>query len=321
MSVFYNTYFIIFSISGFIISVIAEGYLLGRRLRVPVVTGPSCGYCQSLLRNSSMTCAVCASDLREVGIILPSMRRPLSFWWVALIWTLFIPVQCETFIFFVQSTIAPAVNIIDQSVVISNPISHHFDHINIEVRKTTKRWPWEDHATDNISLDPDAKTFGTTRVSFFLKDTPEPDGVLEMEYESMAWRFTMADGTRTTAPSGLNIKNFHEIWTKLGMTDDPHNLTDMEIGALITQIEKSPGILTGEPSLYDKYVWTITSTKNINYYGPPKQLVNTLIAIAALIYILGLIFIHRWTKQEKTTFNLPAKITTQPQSQTTNTEN
>ena len=77
----------------FYLSLIIVAFRAGRRLHTPLVKEPSCPICRTAVSNmTTMICPNCSSDLREVGLPVPEMRRPLSFKWMTILWTIFLPV-------------------------------------------------------------------------------------------------------------------------------------------------------------------------------------------------------------------------------------
>src|SRR5580693_8618461 len=69
---------------------------------------PSCGHCGYCVRGiTSLTCPECGSDLREVGILAPNMRVPMSKHVRALVLIVALPLPAFLVSWLLLSTVLP----------------------------------------------------------------------------------------------------------------------------------------------------------------------------------------------------------------------
>ena len=95
------------------------------------VTEPSCGSCGYCVRGlETFTCPECGSDLREVGILTPGQRKPLSRGMRLLLWTIAIAPPAIILTSLLGNMITPyQVTTTRQRVIFS-----HIPHTNFVVR-------------------------------------------------------------------------------------------------------------------------------------------------------------------------------------------
>ena len=109
--------------------------LVLRRRRGPAVALPSCGQCGYAVRGlPTFTCPECGADLREVGIVTPTERRPLSPWWRVAIWSVLLPIPA--YLLTIAAFLAvPHVQVVRDSLKLKQPRSGAY----VEVVVTTVR--------------------------------------------------------------------------------------------------------------------------------------------------------------------------------------
>jgi len=302
----------------FYLSLIVVAFRAGRRLHIPLVKEPCCPVCRTAVSNmTTMICPNCSSDLREVGLPIPEMRRPLSFKWMTILWTIFLPVT--TTIVMVILYLIP-VPLIHQSVAsYQNQISYvtkdfkYFANVNIngELRSRTY-WAWQDQQDWQPDTDWKNVSQGFVTIVITTENQYKPNGIITINPLTHAWKLTTQDDSILKGTSQFDGTAFAQCLNRITFNDN--NIAWKPVTDII------PNLISGrqfDPDILSKYNnmpgWLITKPYYILRIISPDSTEYLPFALTCLIYILGLIIIHRYTKQEKITFNQPAKTTTQPQ--------
>lgn len=164
-------------------------FLLGRRSRVRSVKVPCCARCFYAVEGlASLVCPECGADLREVGILTPAMRRPVSPWLAMLLWTLGLPIPALVLTGLLASLVFPVQNRYQEDWIL-DPVSAAaigVDHIDVSATSSTVYWPFGSgkktaSQASNQPLD---------RIEFLIYSTTNPAGtpcgqlIVDLEHDS-----------------------------------------------------------------------------------------------------------------------------------------
>lgn len=105
---------------------------------------PACGQCGYCVRGlPTFTCPECGSDLREVGIVRPDMRRGLGAGWRMILWTLVLSITALMISVPVSNALGP------KAVTYGFGRDFHYQTTNREISFAVAMngkgliWPWE----------------------------------------------------------------------------------------------------------------------------------------------------------------------------------
>lgn len=128
--------------------IIAFAMLVVRRRRMNVKL-PSCAIClYPVVGLEGETCPECGSDLNEVGIVTPDMRRPMHPVAVIIVWTVLLPLPATIITFVVGDALE--FHRMDETISLSMPDSKTFQRIEIAT---------SDRIANSADWSPDSFTF------------------------------------------------------------------------------------------------------------------------------------------------------------------
>lgn len=173
---------------GLLIILTLVGLLLGRRARVRSVQTPSCGRCFYPVRGlSTFSCPECGSDLREVGILTPAMRRPLGPWLAILFWSLALPIPAMVISGLLSSVIIPERHVYEDKWTLTPTAAVGIDHLSLRVSAESLTWPLsrkQGAASPPWNDPPDEIEFSLFRTS---NATGAPSDQLIVDFSSRRW--------------------------------------------------------------------------------------------------------------------------------------
>jgi len=225
----------------------------GGRRQVPQ---PSCGNCGYPVRGlESFTCPECGSDLREVGIATPAMRRgPGPVTW-AVLWTLFLPSPAVWVSALLADYVLPTVVVTDirRSIYVRDPSA-------VPVRDWRARRPYDTNppmipGVRNLTAHVTGRgvRFGepdTTKPVPGTKLTLTPDaltprgvGPLTVDLTSGAWHYTDATGRTVVGRGPLLPATIRQYLADAGFDTADQLIDDRakDVHALTLEVPQGPG--------------------------------------------------------------------------------
>jgi len=163
------------------------GFLVGRRSRVRSVQTPSCAHCLYPVRGlTTLSCPECGSDLREVGILTPAMRHPVSPWLAILLWTLGLPIPALVLTGLLASLAFPVQNQYQENWILNPVTAVGVDHIDVSA--TSSRVYWPVGSAGKIASQTSSQP--VDRIEFLVYSTAKPAGppsgrlIVDLEHDS-----------------------------------------------------------------------------------------------------------------------------------------
>jgi len=264
-----------------------------------------------------------SADLREVGLPVPEMRRPLSFKWMTILWTIFLPVT--TMIMIVILYLIP---LIHQSVAsYQNQIFYVTKDFKIVVNVNIKGelrsrtyWAWQDQQDWQPDTDWNKVSKGFITIVITSENQYKPNGIITIDPLTRTWQLKTQDDSILKGTNQFDGTAFAQCLNRITINDNTiawKPVTDI-IPNLISGRQFDPDILSKYNNMPG---WLITKPYYILRIISPESTEYTPFALAFLIYLLGLFIIHRYTKHEKQTLNQPIINIPASQPQPTNTIN
>lgn len=292
----------------FYVSVVIGAFIISYRSRIPLVDKSGCPVCHTAIEQfSTMICPTCGSDLREVGLFVPNMRRTYSYWWLAAIWSLFFPLHacliCVILLLYAAPTVKVGsyTNSYARSSAGINAI-----HFQSEIRGIY--WPSTHFFTGASTSKPNRVSSGFVTITIHRRGQYQPVGVISINAVTHAWKLKTSDGSvvqghhQFDLPAvkqclkDMNIKkNKNPVWNEV-VNSTSYMADNNEFGVL-ADIPPVPG-------------WATTGGSYSTWDAPYSPAGWTCFAIGVIIYFLGLTIIYRWTKREKQTLTTTYHSTT-----------
>jgi len=292
----------------------AVAFLLGRYLKLRRNRVPQCGHCGYAVAGlSSSTCPECGNNLQLVGIITPSLRRPVPRRWGYLLWTLFLPMTIYTIVILLINNVLHGIVIIDQSITLSKPDSGLYDHIDLYLHMNGSTLPDSEEVAWTIPPDQNGELYNII-IKIYLKNSDrEPSATLRFNTLSGKSIYITANGESST----FNEDNLHNMQSIMEQCFKTIGL-DLRNKDLQNELSFFQGPVTGNKLSYGLYkpqriagiiskpvpYWTASWNKYVNYHGPPKWFIPICVVVWFMIWIIGLRYLFVLTKKPPVVFSL-----------------
>jgi len=287
---------------GALVFVVFIAFRVGPRSRMRTMAQPCCAACMYPVRGLvSLTCPECGSDLREVGILSPGMKRPMGPWLTIMLWTIALPIPALVLSGIITSVALPIRHQRDELWEVTAP-SGPISHVELLIHATRLESPrsaggptastvWDDSA-DQFEL----RLFRTPPTG------GPPDWRLIVELKSNSWH-TQSDPTQR--PLAALDEAAVRAW--LGLTDESADEQMTAIAAALVDLIRG-GIdrprarlaLTSalnRPPMSDHFAARQSWASSMN--GPIPQAMIALTLFWLAFWLVGCIMFYR--RQNRTT--------------------
>ena len=242
------------------------------RAFVAKVKEPSCGQCRySVSGLDALRCPECGGDLREVGILTPSMRRRTPVWVYVLIWSMIVPMPANG----ISTMIERALTTFSRGYIATLGSPHSGTHQNVIVATTTGT-P-DDRITIVLTLD-DGSAGGTIDVN--------PD--------DMTYRLRTSSGMLRDWSPDFNQDAVLE-WYRAHDLDTEKKELVAEAQNVLTQVNSfASGNMSGTATAYSSIVSNTTQSVD-----RPRWFRYVAAAFWFLVWLVGALIIVRIVRVER----------------------
>jgi hypothetical protein len=184
---------------------------------------PVCGHCGYCVRGiSALTCPECGSDLREVGILAPNMRVPMSRLVRVLVLIVAFPLPAFLVSWLLLSTVLPfsVRHKEDREIVCQAP------YLNITLDTFAEEYPWQPGMLGRFP-------FKTVHVEL---DDRAVTGFLEADLSNGSYHYWSMRGPTVSRPTGFNGATIANWLALQGV-----NVNDPRVLVLCNQIYQALG--------------------------------------------------------------------------------
>ena len=251
-----------------------------RRATVPV---PVCGKCSYAVQGlPSFTCPECGSDLREVGIVTPTTRRPLPPLVLAIIWTLILPVPALV-VSGVTVALVPLVQHTTMKVNYFGP--HSGEYVIVDLVSHSRGT-----AGSGTPAPPSELTLSLRRIVGPSQN--EQTTSMKLDIPSNRCTYSDPSGKSVTASTGLTAETLGAWMAAAGV-----DLKDPKVQTEITEIRSTiQSMLTGSMPTTSPFPFANRGGGTTTNSNPPGWLIPSLAGFWLLIWILGIVRISRKPK-------------------------
>ncbi|HOW70852.1 MAG TPA: hypothetical protein PKY77_09650 [Phycisphaerae bacterium] len=247
-----------------------------RLRRGQTVSVPVCGNCSYPVRGlPTFTCPECGSDLREVGIVTPTTRRPLPPLVLAIIWTLILPVPAMV-VSVVVIGVVPLVQETTMNVHYLAPSSGAYAGLDLE-----------SHSQNTVGSGIPIRPY---ELVFALRMNPGPAGdmktsTMRMDVSSNRCSYLDAAGKPVEGSTGLSAETLR-AWMAAAGVDTKKPQVQVEIAEIMSTIQS---LLAGTMPSTGSIPFTNRGGGTSSNTSPPRWLVPSLGGFWLLVWLLGII--------------------------------
>ncbi len=251
-------------------------YFVRRRRATAQATDPVCGHCAYIVRGlPTFTCPECGSDLRTVGIVTPSQRRPLGRGARAVIWTLILPVPAMVISVLAMAFVLPWLTTNDETMTLGGPTSQAYSQLVLRAEGRRLGWPWQGRARSQAPLQ---------RLSLTLV---RPEGFaapLGINLQTMGYHSQQPSGAIVEQSSGFDAAALRNWMTDAGVdTNNPQVQAEIQAIFAVVQSASTAGLTTPPGNLFQQPLRSAGSSTM-----PPNWEIAAILAFWFVIWVIGL---------------------------------
>ena len=196
------------------------------RGRTKASTVPVCGRCGYCVRGlPSFTCPECGSDLREVGIVGPGMRRAMGGKVYIALWSILLPVAAVTISTTVLGMAAPNYYVKTAERSIFCHADDLRDTIGVKMEGEALVWPW---SSPKVPLQ-----------KMKLVVNRRPGSYMEVDLSTKAYRYTREDGGIVKGGGGFGDGALLSWLAELGVDTDKQGVKE-KVKDVLLAINETP---------------------------------------------------------------------------------